>query len=69
MANILRWFTYGHLPEKLQSISFECRELAYKMDKELPDGEEKTVGLRKLLEAKDCFVRSKLDEQNVETQE
>jgi hypothetical protein len=27
----------------------------------LPDGPELTVGLRKLLEAKDCFVRAALD--------
>ena len=26
----------------------------------LPDGEEKSTGLRKLLEAKDCFVRAAL---------
>jgi hypothetical protein len=27
----------------------------------LPDGPELTVGLRKLLEAKDCLVRAALD--------
>jgi hypothetical protein len=27
----------------------------------LPPGPELTAGLRKLLEAKDCFVRAKLD--------
>lgn len=27
------------------------------MIRELPDGPELTAGLRKLLEAKDCFVR------------
>ncbi|PRY56421.1 hypothetical protein B0I28_10970 [Glycomyces artemisiae] len=27
----------------------------------LPDGPELTAGLRKLLEAKDCFVRAALD--------
>lgn len=31
------------------------------MDELLPDGPEKTAGLRKLLEAKDCFVRAALD--------
>lgn len=28
---------------------------------QLPDGPELTAGLRKLLEAKDCFVRAALD--------
>jgi hypothetical protein len=30
------------------------------MENTLPDGPEKTTGLRKLLEAKDCFVRANL---------
>ena len=30
----------------------------------LPDGPEKSAGLRKLLEAKDCFVRAALDVQS-----
>jgi hypothetical protein len=28
---------------------------------DLPDGPELTAGLRKLLEAKDCFVRASLE--------
>jgi hypothetical protein len=36
------------------------------MDEVLTESAEKTAGLRKLLEAKDCFVRAKL-EQNEET--
>ena len=31
------------------------------MDDFLPDGPEKSAGLRKLLEAKDCFVRSAIE--------
>jgi hypothetical protein len=34
--------------------------LAEAMIVELPDGPELTAGLRKLLEAKDCFVRAAL---------
>ncbi|WP_245263211.1 hypothetical protein [Azorhizobium doebereinerae] len=37
-------------------------KLAEKMDAELPDGAEKSAGLRKLLEAKDCLVRAKLEQ-------
>lgn len=57
---IMRFFEYGHLPEKLQTISKPIGNLAVLMDEELSDGPEKSAGLRKLLEAKDCFVRAKL---------
>lgn len=55
---IMRYFAYAHLPEKLQAVSAPIGELANKMDRELPDGPEKSAGLRKLLEAKDCLVRA-----------
>ncbi|EOZ0574688.1 hypothetical protein ABEM32_20420 [Escherichia coli] len=35
-------------------------DLARVMDESLPDGPEKSAGLRKLLEAKDALVRAKL---------
>lgn len=54
---IMKYFAYAHLPEKLQIISEPICELALTMEKNLPDGPEKSAGLRKLLEAKDCFVR------------
>lgn len=60
MHPLLRFFAYKHLPPHLQIVSKPLCELAETMDKELPDGEEKDVGLRKLLEAKDCFVRAAL---------
>ena len=56
----MRYFEYKHLPEKLQEVSKPVGELAEKMNEELPEGAEKSAGLRKLLEAKDCFVRAKL---------
>ncbi|HDL9481313.1 TPA: hypothetical protein PX784_000870 [Vibrio cholerae] len=58
--NIMKYFELAHLPEHLQAVSKPIGELAKKMDADLPDGPEKTAGLRKLLEAKDCFVRAKL---------
>lgn len=58
---LLRYFEYGHLPPHLQEVSKPFHDLANKMNDELPDGAEKTVGLRKLLEAKDCMVRATLD--------
>jgi len=59
MANpIMKFFDYDHLPEKLQAISRDVCITAMEMDARLPDGPEKSAGLRKLLEAKDCFVRA-----------
>lgn len=60
---IARWFDFAHLPEPLQEVSRRCEWLAALMIEELPDGPELTTGLRKLLEAKDCFVRAALPEE------
>ena len=57
---IARWFDSGHLPAHLARISEKCSALAEQMIYELPDGPELTAGLRKLLEAKDCFVRARI---------
>ncbi len=45
----------------IQIIRTDCEDLAARMIGDLPDGPELTTGLRKLLEAKDCFVRAALD--------
>jgi hypothetical protein len=57
----LKYFAFRHLPPKLQVVSSPINELAGKLEMMLPDGPEKSAGMRKLLEAKDCFVRSALD--------
>ena len=60
---ILRYMTYAHLPLELQAISQPVAELARQMAQllqESADPAEVTTGLRKLLEAKDCFVRARL---------
>lgn len=57
---ILKYFAYSHLPAKLQEISRPFGELAEHMERTLPDGPEKSAGLRKLLESKDCAVRAAL---------
>lgn len=59
-STTIRFFSYEHLPAKLQEISRPCAELAWLMEEMLPDGPEKSAGMRKLLEAKDCFVRAAL---------
>lgn len=58
---IIKYFEYAHLPEYLQAVSKPIGELAKQLDESLPDGTEKSAGLRKLLEAKDCLVRASLE--------
>lgn len=55
---ILRYFHFSHLPEKLQDISRPFCELALKIVRETPRNAERSAGLRKLLETKDCIVRA-----------
>lgn len=59
---MLKWFGYAHLPEQLQRISGPFGDLADWMVRTLPQNAERTVALRKLLEAKDCAVRAYLEE-------
>jgi hypothetical protein len=63
-STTIKWFSYEHLPVKLQEVSKPIAELAKLMEETLPDGAEKSAGMRKLLEAKDCFVRAKLEEKS-----
>ena len=58
--SILRFFEYKHLPPKLADISVTFNVLAHTLVDILPAGPERTVALRKLLESKDCAVRSAL---------
>ena len=58
---MLKWFEYAHLPEHLQEISRPFCELATRLCNVAMPGPERTVSLRKLLEAKDAAVRAKLN--------
>jgi hypothetical protein len=60
-STTIKFFTYKHLPPVLQDVSKPISELANRMEEMLPDGPEKSAGMRKLLEAKDCFVRARLE--------
>lgn len=55
--SILEYFEYDHLPPYLQTVSSYFKDTAETMVENLGEGPETTAGLRKLLEAKDCFVR------------
>lgn len=57
---ILRYFHYAHLPPKLQETSKAFFDLATRIVTTLPRNAERTVALRKLLEAKDAGVRANL---------
>lgn len=57
---IFQYFAYGHLPERLQKISKPFYDQAERIVLEIQRNSERTMGLRKLLEAKDCIVRAAL---------
>lgn len=56
--HILQFFAYTHLPAHLQAVSKPFGELANQIVATLPRNPERTVALRKLLEAKDAAVRA-----------
>ena len=58
MDRMLQFFSYEHLPQHLQSVSKPFSDLAHNIASNYPANPERTAGLRKLLEAKDCIVRS-----------
>jgi hypothetical protein len=57
---ILQFFAFEHLPEDLQRVSKPFGDLAHAIESLLPRNAERTIALRKLLEAKDAAVRAKL---------
>ena len=62
---MLKHFHSAGLKDSLRTVSFAVFELAQEMalslDSDIPDaGAEVTTGLRKLREAKDCFVLAKV---------
>jgi hypothetical protein len=59
IEHIIQFFNYAHLPPHLQEISRPFADMATVI-MTLPRNPERTVALRKLLEAKDAAVRAKL---------
>jgi hypothetical protein len=58
---LLQWFTFDHLDAELQVTARRTYNLANRVDRTIPAGPEKDAGMRKLLEAKDCFVRAAIE--------
>lgn len=66
----LRYFAYAHLPAHLQAISKPFHDLAFSMVDQVmtteniaevcDPGSQLSLGLQKLVEAKDCMVRAAL---------
>ena len=56
--HILQFFAWQHLPPHLQDVSRPFADMAEQIVVRLPRNPERTVALRKLLEAKDAAVRA-----------
>lgn len=58
---MMQFFKHEHLPDHLAAVSRPFCELAANMVATIPRNPERSAGLRKLLEAKDCAVRAVLE--------
>lgn len=56
----MQFFAYSHLPPHLKEVSAQFANAAAWIVDNLPRNPERTVALRKLLEAKDAAVRARL---------
>lgn len=57
---LLQWFEHAHLPAHLAAVSAPFADLARQIVVEVPRNAERTIALRKLLEAKDAAVRARI---------
>jgi len=55
---LLQFFEYKHLPPRLQMISAPFHDMAHNLCNTIERNPERTMALRKLIEAKDCAVRA-----------
>lgn len=57
----IQYFKYDHLPLDLQDASRICHDAMVELINSIStDSPQLSLGLQKLLEAKDCFVRAKM---------
>jgi hypothetical protein len=56
--HIMQFFEFNHLPTELQDVSRPFQSMAGFIVNTIPRNPERTVALRKLLEAKDAAVRA-----------
>ncbi len=67
-AHFARLFEFEHLPVHLRAVSAPVAELAQGLIDTLDDRPELSAGLRKLVEAKDCFVRQMVIQHDARTE-
>lgn len=61
---IMAFFASDHLPDgPPHTVALAFAEFAQLLDQKVKDGAEKSAGLRKLMESKDCFVRAVLHQE------
>ena len=59
MSNqLMQFFTWEDVPANAQATAKAIALIAQELDRDMPECAEKTAGLRKLLECRDCFVRA-----------
>lgn len=62
MTTTIQFFNYDHLPHnRMREVSQQIAGLARYLEENIPESPEKSAGMRHLLEAKDCFVRSVIE--------
>ena len=59
----MRWFKRDRTPNRvdLDDIYQNFYDLGQWLVDNIPEGPEKTAGMRKLMEAKDCMVRGRIE--------
>lgn len=58
--DLIKWFDNPNLPTEVRLVSHVFAKAAKEIDLILPGSAEKTVAMRKLLEAKDAAVRARV---------
>ncbi len=58
VVTLAGYFDAGRFPDPFGPIAAELEHTARTMLEAIPDHPELTVGLRKLLEARECFMRA-----------
>jgi hypothetical protein len=62
---MLQFFAHNDMPDNEMDVAIQFDTLAHQVVKNLPRTPERTVCLRKLLEARDCALRCLIEDQHV----
>jgi hypothetical protein len=64
VAEKMNFFECQHLPEPLFSVANNVRTLAHEILATVEDHPQLALGLQRLIDAKDCFVRAAVVQEN-----